>query len=103
MAPEFFDAAHLDIAYGDTVAPGGIKFALIIVDRKIRYTYALPLCDCKSVSLINALIITDNGWEITLHIVYGFCQKIPLWSSHTLVCSQTMSSSCCPSLTTEPK
>ena len=30
----FFYAAHMDIAYGDTVAPGGIKFALILVDRK---------------------------------------------------------------------
>ena len=27
----FFDIAHMDITYGDTVAPGGIKYALVIV------------------------------------------------------------------------
>ena len=51
----FFDAAHMDIAYGDVVAPGGIKFALIIVDRKTRYTYVLPLKNCQSQSIITAL------------------------------------------------
>ncbi len=32
----FFDVTHMDITYGNTVAPGGIKFALLIVDRKTR-------------------------------------------------------------------
>ena len=40
---KFFDTAHLDIAYGDTIAPGGIKYALIVVDHKTRYFYTLPL------------------------------------------------------------
>ena len=52
---EFFDAAHMDIAYGDVIAPGGIKFALIIVDRKTRYTYVLPLKNCQNQSIIIAL------------------------------------------------
>ena len=51
----FFDIAHMDITYGDTVAPGGIKFALLVVDRKTRYSFVLPLQDCKSVSITNAL------------------------------------------------
>ena len=51
----FFDVAHMDIAYGDTVAPGGIKFALVIVDRKTHYTFVYPLTDCKSVTIITAL------------------------------------------------
>ena len=51
----FFDIAHIDIAYGDTVAPGAIKFALIIVDRKTRYNYCLPLQDCKSSTITVAL------------------------------------------------
>ena len=45
----------MDIAYGDTVAPGGIKFALIIVDRKTRYNYVFPLTDCKSTTIIATL------------------------------------------------
>ena len=45
----------MDITYGDTVAPGGIKFALLIVDRKTRYNFVLPLTDWKSISIINAL------------------------------------------------
>ena len=48
----FFDAAHMDIAYGDVVAPGGIKFSLIIVARKTRNTYVLPLKNCQSQSII---------------------------------------------------
>ena len=51
----FFDAAHMDIAYGDTVAPGGVKFALILVDRKTRYTFVYPLTDCKSTTIIHTL------------------------------------------------
>ena len=30
----FFDVAHMDITYGDTIAPGGIKYALVIVYQK---------------------------------------------------------------------
>ena len=51
----FFDVAHMDIAYGDTVAPGGIKFALVVVDRKTRYNFVFPLTDCKSTTIINTL------------------------------------------------
>ena len=37
------------------VAPVGIKFALLVVDRKTRYNFVLPLQDCKSISITNAL------------------------------------------------
>ncbi len=40
----------MDITYGDTVAPGGIKFALLIVDRKTRYNFVLPLTDWKNIN-----------------------------------------------------
>ena len=45
----------MDITYGDTIAPGGIQFALLIVDHKTRYNFILPLQDCKSASIITAL------------------------------------------------
>ena len=51
----FFDVAHMDIAYGDTVAPGGIKFPLVEVDHKTRYNLVFPLTDCKSTTIINTL------------------------------------------------
>ena len=45
----------MDITYGDTITPGGIQFALLIVDHKTRYNFILPLQDCKSASIITAL------------------------------------------------
>ena len=45
----------MDIAYGDTVAPGGVKFAPILVDRKTRYTFVYPLTDCKSMTITDTL------------------------------------------------
>ena len=52
---KFFDAAHMDIAYGDVVAPGGIKFAFIVVDRKTRYAYVLPIRNCQSSTIVQSL------------------------------------------------
>ena len=37
------------------VAPDGIKFALILVDRKTRFTFAYPLIDYKSTTIIDTL------------------------------------------------
>ena len=45
----------MDITYGDTVAPGGIQYALVIVDCKTRYKFVLPLRDCKSNAIITSL------------------------------------------------
>ena len=45
----------MDIAYGDVTAPGGIKYTLLVVDRKTRFTYTLPLKNCKGESIILCL------------------------------------------------
>jgi len=36
LPQDCFDIAHIDIAHGDCAAPGNIKSALIVVDRKTR-------------------------------------------------------------------
>ena len=82
----FFEAAHMDIAYGDVVAPGGIKFALIIVDCKTRYTYVLPLKNCQSNSIISPLkqlklmagklpttLYTDFDTKLLSSYILNFC------------------------------
>ena len=84
----FFDAAHMDIAYGNVVAPGGIKFALIIVDRETRYTYVLPLKNCQSQSIITVLkqlmimagklptsLYTDLDTKLLSSSVLTFCTE----------------------------
>ena len=59
----------MDIAYGDVVAPVGIKFALIVVDRKTRYAYVLPLRNCQSSTIVQALQ--------QLHLVAGKLSTTP--------------------------
>ena len=62
----FFDVAHIDITYGDTVAPGEIKFALLIADTKNRYNYCIPLTDCKEyINLNGTLKVESYVGEIT--------------------------------------
>ena len=51
----FFDVVHMDIAYGDTVAPGGIKFTMAIVNQKPRYNFVFPLTNCRSSTIIETL------------------------------------------------
>ncbi len=81
----FFDVAHMDIAYGDTVAPGGIKFALVVVDCKIRYNFVFPLTDCKSTTLINThqkLKVTAGKLPQTLYSDFDpklLSSKITAW------------------------
>jgi hypothetical protein len=36
-------SAHVDIGFGDSTAPGGIKYILLIVDRKSQYCWTYPL------------------------------------------------------------
>ena len=54
----FFDVARMDIAYGDTVAPGGLKFALAVVDRKTRYDYFFHL---PTVKVQLSLLLYNNS------------------------------------------
>lgn len=51
----FFDVAHIDIAYGDSVALGAIKYILLIVDRKTRYAIERPLQNMTADSIISQL------------------------------------------------
>jgi hypothetical protein len=51
----FFDIAHMYIVYGDVVAPGNIKYGLLIVDRKTRYSYILPLKAKNKETIVEAL------------------------------------------------
>lgn len=51
----FFDVAHVDIGFGDSIAPGGIKYVLLLVDRKTRYSIERPLQSTSSDSIITQL------------------------------------------------
>ena len=50
-----FYISHMGITYGDTIAPGSIKFALLVVDRKTQNNFILPLHNCKSTTNTSAL------------------------------------------------
>ena len=83
--PIFFEVAHMDIAYGDTVAPGGIKFALVVVDRKTHYNFIFPLTECKSTTIINTLRklkVTAGKLSRTLYMDFDpklLSAKITTW------------------------
>ena len=51
----YLDAVHMDIAFGDCVSVGGFWYALILVDRAIRYNLAFGLKDLSSASILSAL------------------------------------------------
>ena len=59
---QFFDVAHLDIAYGDTVAPGGIKYTLIIIDCKTHYTYIFHY----KIVEVCPILMPWQGYEVCL-------------------------------------
>ncbi len=83
---KFFDVAHMDIGYGDTVAPGGYKYVLLIVDRKTRFSYVFGLKNTKADSILTALkelkvsagclprtLYTDFDPKILSRPVINFC------------------------------
>ena len=39
----YLDRVHVDIGFGDTVAVGGARYALVFVDRATRYNWVFPL------------------------------------------------------------
>eukprot|EP00957_Ditylum_brightwellii_P031653 2400739-Ditylum_brightwellii.AAC.1 len=41
--PTILHTMHADIGYGDSTAPSGIKYILILVDRKSRYFWVYGL------------------------------------------------------------
>ena len=52
---QFFDVAHLDIGYGDSIAPGGIRYVLLLVDRKNQFPIERPLQSMASSHIIRQL------------------------------------------------
>jgi len=51
----FLDAVHMDIAFGDCVSVGTFRFALILVDRATRYSWAFGLKTLSSDCILLAL------------------------------------------------
>jgi hypothetical protein len=51
----YLDAVHMDIAFGDCVAVGGYRYALILVDRATRYYWTFGLKTLASANIISAL------------------------------------------------
>jgi hypothetical protein len=39
----YLDAVHMDIAFGNCLANGGFRYALILVDRGTRYNWTFGL------------------------------------------------------------
>ncbi len=53
----FLDVVHINIAFGDCVAPGGYRYALIFVDRATRYNWVFGLNDLSSDSILSAFCL----------------------------------------------
>eukprot|EP00957_Ditylum_brightwellii_P042477 3216399-Ditylum_brightwellii.AAC.1 len=43
LAPNYLHTAHGDIGFGDLVAPGGYKYALLLIDQNIHTTWTHEL------------------------------------------------------------
>jgi hypothetical protein len=50
----YLDIVHVDIAFGDCVAPGGYRFVLIFVDQATGYNWVFELKDLSSYSILLA-------------------------------------------------
>ena len=51
---KYLDAVHVDIAFGDCLSVGGLRYALILVDRATRYNWTFGLSDLSSASILGA-------------------------------------------------
>jgi hypothetical protein len=52
---KYFDAVHVDIAFGDCLSISGFCYALILVDRATRYNWTFGLNNLSSASILRAL------------------------------------------------
>ncbi len=52
---KYLDAVHVDISFGDCLSIGGFRYALILMDRAIRYNWTFGLHDLSSASILSAL------------------------------------------------
>ncbi len=53
----FLGVVHVDIAFGDCIAPGGFHYALIFVDHATRYNWVFGLKDLSSDSILSAFCL----------------------------------------------
>jgi dUTPase len=89
VPPCYSDVWHLDIGYGPTKAIGGIRYTLLAVDKRTRYTLVYGLKNLTT-SLLSAVkqFITDCGVPPKLlrtdfdHKIMGGAVKSFLHSSH---------------------
>ena len=52
---KYLDKVHLDIVFGDCLGLGGFRYAIILVDVVIHYTWIYGLTSLTSSEVINAL------------------------------------------------
>jgi hypothetical protein len=59
----YLDVVHVDVAFGDCVSTGGIRYSLVFVDRATRYNWVFGLKDLSSLSILSAfrLFRADAG------------------------------------------
>ncbi len=53
----YVDAMHMDIAFGDCIAVGGHRYALVLVDHATRYNWTFGLKTLSSADIISALCL----------------------------------------------
>jgi transposase InsO family protein len=53
---KYLEKVHLDIVFGDCVALGGYRYALILVDAATRFTWVFGLTSLSSNDIIEALL-----------------------------------------------
>lgn len=52
---KFLDKVHMDIVFGDCMALGGFRYALLLVDVSTRYTWLYGMATVSSADIIQAL------------------------------------------------
>ena len=85
-----FEVAHMDIGFGDSVAPGGVKYALLIVDRFSRKGDILGLKDVKGASIKSQLIQykLNNGGRLPRLLYTDFDPKLISGEAKTYLAEQ---------------
>jgi hypothetical protein len=53
---KFLDKVHLDIVFGDCMALGGFRYALVLVDVATRFTWVYGITSLLSTNIIGALV-----------------------------------------------
>ncbi len=69
----FLDIVHIDIVFGDCVAPGGYCYALIFVDRAPRYNWVFGLKDLSSDSILSAFCLFQGDAGLYARCFHSDC------------------------------